>query len=323
MASPVDPGTAVAEQAAEIVRLASPCYPAPGHLRNIGVVFMTTSTTPPGAQQGTAPLLESGTRERVLQAVSERGPLTAATLAAEFGLTATAVRRHLDNLLETGLIESHESSSATRGRGRPARSFVVSDAGHQALDSDYDLLAVESLRFLAAHAGPDAVAAFAAERMADLQSRYAAELDAAGTSPRARADALVTALTRDGFAASARPVGERGSRRALTGIQLCQGHCPVQDVAREFPQFCDAETEAFSQLLGVHVQRLATLAQGDHVCTTFIPADALTAAGRTGRVPTTRPDPTGPPTAFPSTDQQTSTTPSMTETTTTTERSPR
>ena len=65
-------------------------------------------------------------------------------------------------------------------------------------------------------------------------------------------------------------MADRG-RRPLTGIQLCQGHCPVQHVAAEFPQFCEAETEAFSRLLGVHVQRLATLAHGDHVCTTFVP----------------------------------------------------
>jgi hypothetical protein len=45
----------------------------------------------------------------------------------------------------------------------------------------------------------------------------------------------------------------------------------VQHVAREFPQLCEAETEAFSRLLGVHVQRLATLAHGEHVCTTHIP----------------------------------------------------
>ena len=45
----------------------------------------------------------------------------------------------------------------------------------------------------------------------------------------------------------------------------------MQHVAAEFPQFCEAETEAFSRLLGVHVQRLATLAHGDHVCTTFVP----------------------------------------------------
>jgi len=33
----------------------------------------------------------------------------------------------------------------------------------------------------------------------------------------------------------------------------------------------EAETEALSRLLGTHVQRLATIAHGDGVCTTFIP----------------------------------------------------
>jgi hypothetical protein len=55
------------------------------------------------------------------------------------------------------------------------------------------------------------------------------------------------------------------------GTQLCQGHCPVQRVAAQFPQLCEAEAEAFSRLLGVHVQRLATLAHGEHVCTTHVP----------------------------------------------------
>jgi hypothetical protein len=56
----------------------------------------------------------------------------------------------------------------------------------------------------------------------------------------------------------------------------------VQHVAAEFPQFCDAETDAFSRLLGVHVQRLATLAHGEHVCTTFIPLSAVSVKESTG-----------------------------------------
>jgi predicted ArsR family transcriptional regulator len=216
--------------------------------------------------------LESRTRDRVLQAVSERAPITAASLADELGLTATAVRRHLDNLTDAGLITERELVLAHRGRGRPARSYMLSEAGHQALESDYDHLATQALRFLAAEAGEGAVRRFAEERVHELERRYAAELEAAGTDRAARVDVLVAALTKDGFAASARPVGEPGAPQALTGIQLCQGHCPVQHAAREFPQFCDAETDAFSRLLGVHVQRLATLAHGDHVCTTFIPS---------------------------------------------------
>jgi hypothetical protein len=42
-------------------------------------------------------------------------------------------------------------------------------------------------------------------------------------------------------------------------------------VAAEFPQLCEAETRVISRLLGVHVQRLATIANGDGVCTTHVP----------------------------------------------------
>jgi len=55
------------------------------------------------------------------------------------------------------------------------------------------------------------------------------------------------------------------------GEQLCQQHCPVSHVAHEFPELCEAETAAISRMLGRHVQRLATIAHGDGVCTTCIP----------------------------------------------------
>lgn len=233
-------------------------------------------------------VLESRTRDRVLQAISEQGPITAAALADGLGLTPAAVRRHLDNLTDAGLIASRET--AHRGRGRPARAHVLSEAGHQALESDYDHLATEALRFLASESGEAAVRRFAERRVGELEERYAVELAEAGEGLPARTEALVHALTRDGFAASARPVGEPATRGPLTGIQLCQGHCPVQHAAREFPQFCDAETDAFSRLLGVHVQRLATLAHGDHVCTTFIPTGATTpTTATTATTPTSSP----------------------------------
>lgn len=228
-------------------------------------------------------VLESRTRDRVLMVIGEQGPITATALAEQLALTVPAVRRHLDNLTESGLIEDRELSTTTRGRGRPARAFVLSEGGHQTLESDYDDLAAEALRFLADEAGEGAVRRFAESRVNELADRYADELAEAGDDTSARVEALVAALTRDGFAASARPVGEPGSVSPLTGIQLCQGHCPVQHVAREFPQFCDAETDAFSRLLGVHVQRLATLAHGDHVCTTFVPTKPELSTERSSR----------------------------------------
>jgi predicted ArsR family transcriptional regulator len=47
----------------------------------------------------------------------------------------------------------------------------------------------------------------------------------------------------------------------------------VAHVAAEFPQLCEAETQVISRLVGTHVQRLATIAHGDGVCTTHIPAN--------------------------------------------------
>jgi len=85
-----------------------------------------------------------------------------------------------------------------------------------------------------------------------------------------RTQALAEALTGDGYAATAR------SAPASPGEQLCQHHCPVAHTAEQFPQLCEAETEVFSRLLGTHVQRLATIAHGDGVCTTFVPQTQAT-----------------------------------------------
>jgi predicted ArsR family transcriptional regulator len=121
------------------------------------------------------------------------------------------------------------------------------------------------------------VRAFAEQRASELEQHYAPRVEAAGQEPEARVKALAESLTVDGYAATARPAapGIPG-----LGTQLCQGHCPVQHVAREFPELCEAETDAFSRLLGVHVQRLATLAHGAHVCTTHVPPLSSTSQGR-------------------------------------------
>ncbi|KRE37120.1 transcriptional regulator [Janibacter sp. Soil728] len=210
---------------------------------------------------------DARTRDRVLAVISEQGPITAAVLAAQLGLTATGVRRHLDQLAETGAVTSRAPHTGKRGRGRPAREWVVGDTGHEHLTADYDELAADAMRFLRETSGEDAVRAFADQRIRSLEERCESQIAAAGDDPRARTEALVDALRVEGYAASARTVGDD----VVVGLQLCQGHCPVQHVAAEFPELCEAETDAFSRLLGVHVQRLATLAQGDHVCTTFVP----------------------------------------------------
>jgi predicted ArsR family transcriptional regulator len=222
---------------------------------------------------------ERSTRARIARLILENGPVSAASLSTRLGLTPAAVRRHLDGLLAGGMIEIRSARRpVSRGRGRPAKLFAITDAGRSAFEHAYDDLATGALRFLAEVAGPEAVAEFARRQVSELERRYRPVMAAA--EPGGKVQALAAALSADGYAASATraPAGSPAPGGASTvagGEQLCQHHCPVAHVAAEFPQLCEAETEAFGRLLGTPVQRLATIAHGDGICTTHVTALSL------------------------------------------------
>jgi predicted ArsR family transcriptional regulator len=226
----------------------------------------------------------AGTRGQVARLILELGPCTAATIGGRLGLTPAAIRRHLDNLIADGMIETRTARTyGNRGRGRPAKVFVVTDAGRSAFEHAYDDLATSALRFLERTYGPQAVAEFARQQVAETERRYAPVVAQAGDL-RTRVQALADALSGDGYAAAAGPAPVFGNTvPANTGAgitkaanvvgngeQICQHHCPVAHVAAEFPQLCEAETEAFGRLLGTPVRRLATIAHGDGICTTHV-----------------------------------------------------
>ena len=112
---------------------------------------------------------------------------------------------------------------------------------------------------MSAQSGEHLVKAFAKSRADDIERKG---LEAIQKRSH-KTEALASFLSEQGYAAT---VIERKN-----GEEICQHHCPIAHVAAEFPELCEAETAAFSALLGTHVQRLATIAHGDGVCTTYIP----------------------------------------------------
>ncbi len=215
--------------------------------------------------------VDSPARLRILELVAADGPVSAATLASHLGVTPTAVRRHLAQLEDDGLVAVHEPAPATRLRGRPARLYVATPRGQGELSGAYSDVALQALRLLRETAGEEAVELFAQRRVAELAARCAERLNTEDFA--ARVTQLAQALSDEGFAASIRPVGGTAT------VQLCQGHCPVLRIAAEFPQLCEAEQVAFAHLLGSHVQRLATMAAGGHACTTSIPVPVARTRG--------------------------------------------
>ena len=207
------------------------------------------------------------TKDRVLSLIVSAGPITAATLAHELGVTSAAIRRHLSALILEGHIVDHEATGThVRGRGRPAQSYVATPDGQQALASAYAEVAVDAMGFLR-ESGE--LGAFIDAKALQLEAELSPFVPK-DAPMETRVQALSDALGKRGFATSVRP-GPGGYT-----VQLCQGHCPVQSIAQSAPEWCEAEARTFSRILDVHVQRLSTLAAGAHVCTTTIPVAVTT-----------------------------------------------
>jgi predicted ArsR family transcriptional regulator len=203
------------------------------------------------------------TRDQVARTILEGGPATAAALAKKLSITPAGIRRHLDSLTSEGVLMARDPFQLNeRGRGRPSKVFVMTDAGREKFEHSYDDLAVAALKFMASRNGEQLVNEFAASRAEDLV-RKGENIKTSNKSIVEKTKALSKLLTKEGYSASTDKLGN--------GEEICQHHCPIAHVASEFPQLCEAETRAFSEILGTHVQRLATIAHGDGVCTTFIP----------------------------------------------------
>ncbi|NWN89527.1 MAG: HTH domain-containing protein [Micrococcaceae bacterium] len=225
------------------------------------------------------------TRQRVMHVVVSQGPVSAATIGKKLNLTAAAVRRHLDALEDENLVEVKVVSGSQRGAGRPSRRYVVTQQGQVELGDDYLDVASEAMSTLLEFGGDEALRGFARKYFGTIETRFKEQVREEATLNE-RIQTLTKVLADLGFAATTRRAGRAAKVTTLRAAQICQGHCPIQELAAEFPQFCEEETDLFARLLEVDVRRLSTMPTGGHVCNTHVPLGraahaSLIAAGGT------------------------------------------
>ncbi len=214
-----------------------------------------------------APSQDGGTRREIVRLLLESGSITAAQISDTLGISAAGVRRHLEALVDEGDAEASPAAAWQHaGRGRPAKRYRLTPAGRAKLEHAYDDLAAAAMRQLREIGGDEAVRSFARSRIDTILAEVPTAHGDAEDIVEETAGQVAGALTRAGYVATATRVGG-----ALRGIEICQHHCPVSHVAREFPELCEAELAAISEVLGTHVQRLASIANGDCACTTHVP----------------------------------------------------
>ncbi|MDD4865862.1 MAG: transcriptional regulator [Mycobacterium sp.] len=231
-------------------------------MRHTGVVKIpTTHVAVPAA------VSDGHTRRAIVRLLLESGSITAGEIGDRLGLTAAGARRHLDALIDAGDAESTAAAAWQQaGRGRPAKRYRLTAAGRAKLDHAYDDLASAAMRQLREIGGEDAVRTFARRRIDAILAGVRGADGAEDTEVEAAAQRVAGALTKAGYVATTARVGG-----PIHGVQICQHHCPVSHVAEEFPELCEAERQAMAEVLGTHVQRLATIVNGDCACTTHVP----------------------------------------------------
>jgi predicted ArsR family transcriptional regulator len=203
------------------------------------------------------------TRGQVVELLRGR-PGTAAELAAELGLSAVAVRRHLQVLERDGLVDAQ--TVRREGPGRPSARYALTARARQLFPDRSADLANELLDYLADVHGRAALTAFLRWRQARHGARYAAHL-AAASGPVERADLLARLLSEDGFAADVAPIQ---TPSGATVLQLRQEHCAIAEVAEEHPEMCAYEAALFQQVLGASLSRKSTIAGGAGACVCHI-----------------------------------------------------
>jgi predicted ArsR family transcriptional regulator len=201
--------------------------------------------------------------------------VTAAQVAAEFGLHPNVARHHLDRLAAGGYLEVAVVRAEGSGAGRPSKHYAAA-----AEASPLDDVPVKSDDLVLTLLGKalSRLPRDEAEQMAEEVGReYGAtmaagltgnDLAAGQRSLRSALAAVADALTAHGFAAH--------TQQRNNQLRIVNNHCPFGDVAIEHPVICAVDRGMVKGMLGAlykgdtEPSLEASLPQGDTFCATAV-----------------------------------------------------
>jgi len=197
------------------------------------------------------------TQDQILFLLKTRGPSTAQQLAKALDLSSMGVRRHLDAWLEKGLLLTEDRADKV---GRPARYWLLSDAGHARFPDRHSELTVQliaQVRTLFGQAGLDKLIT---AREQSSETSYQERMAGAKTLSR-RLAKLVEARDAEGYMAQL-------EKQPDGSFLLIENHCPICAAATACQGFCRSELDVFRRTLGPdsQVERVEHVLAGGRRC---------------------------------------------------------
>ncbi|MEI7547452.1 MAG: helix-turn-helix domain-containing protein [Actinomycetota bacterium] len=192
----------------------------------------------------------SGAKRRIIERLKRADTATAPELAAEFSLTDTAIRQHLEALEAAELVERVVAPSSGRGRP-PVHWRLAASAGSLFADRHSDLT-IELIASIRSALGEEALQQVVRARAERQLANYRKVLDEVPTIS-GKVHRIAEMRNAEGYLAEAIDgVGE---------VTLVEHHCPIRGAADSCSGLCSAELELFQQAVGPQ----ATVAREQHV----------------------------------------------------------
>lgn len=195
-----------------------------------------------------------GVRRDLLVALRKEQPLTARELGVRFGLTTNALRRHLKELEDSGLVRYDRE---VRGVGGPVYAYALTERGEALFPREYAGALADALDVVRAEQGAEGVVRLFRKRWEAIAEEARPRLSSLSLADRATA--LAEMLTANGYMAE--------SESSAPGEARIREHnCAVRDIALRFPEVCSAEAAFIEEVLGAAVERQQHMMHGCASC---------------------------------------------------------
>lgn len=198
------------------------------------------------------------TRDRILDWVIERRDVRVEDVAAAFGVTTAAVRRHLDKLRADGLVDAKPVRQAT---GRPYYVYFATEKATETMPPAYADLLERMLRSLGER--DDVTAKVMTSVAESLASKHRHEVS--GLTAEELAARVTESLRTEGILEEWRSEAD--------GIHLVNGRCPYHRAAEISKLPCESDRKAIELLLGHDVEQLNRIVDGAPCCEYLVRAE--------------------------------------------------
>jgi len=212
----------------------------------------------------------SGAKRRIIERLKRAESATAPELAAEFGLTDTAIRQHLEALEHAELVERVEAPSSRRGR--PPVHWRLAPAASSMFADRHGDLSVELIDSIRSALGDEALAQVVRARAGRQLVVYRSALKGA-SSVAEKVQRLAQLRSAEGYLAEAVKSGDE--------VTLVEHHCPIREAADSCAGLCNAELDLFQRALGndVIVAREQHVLDGGQRCAYSVKAATVARHG--------------------------------------------